>query len=88
MNGTYHYKISFLIANCISGEIYDNFVYFCNECPLGKYSFNPLDLECQVCPNEAWSCSKNIIDLKNGFWISDYSNLKIHKCQPYENSCL
>ena len=75
------------LTACYQGEVYDDIVKACTQCPNGSYSFNPLDLSCNFCPYEAFSCSENILNLKQGFWRSNKTG-NILGCTPYSMSCL
>lgn len=86
-NSTYQYSINLLLTMCYPGEIYHETLHFCYKCSLGKYSFNPSDKECQICPNQALYCQGNITEIRPGFWRSPSTHI-IYQCDLFSDSCL
>ncbi len=86
-NQTYSFLLKINLRGCYPGEIYNNVLHVCSECPFGRYSFNPSDKDCQICPREANFCYKNITDLKPGFWRS-LKTSKIFECDVFAENCL
>ncbi|EAS07901.2 transmembrane protein, putative (macronuclear) [Tetrahymena thermophila SB210] len=89
-------EITIFARQCIRGEIYSkiNGIFFCEQCPEGKYSFNyPLKNEsqsniCKVCPQEAVSCQLDQVNIKNGFWKEDQYSEEIYQCHYNSQNCL
>ena len=73
---------------CVQGEYFEERI--CNPCEGGTYSFTdpqelPLsELEktsvCQPCPPQAYSCYKNTMTLKQGYWRSNNDSTNIYEC--------
>ena len=87
-DGVYYIKIPLLVKNCVLGEIFDQHLLTCLACVKGKYSLDPNDKSCNLCPNEAEFCISHFISLKNGFWRRNNETSNIYSCLPYGDSCL
>lgn len=82
------YKIlNILVKSCESGEVYDSKLEVCVACERGKYSFSPDDAKCHDCPDQAFACYQDNVDLKPGFWRSSQTQ-NIYECDPFSESCL
>ena len=78
---------------CVRGEYYGDRV--CNECELGTYSFTTSndneDLRqsiCQPCPENAASCSGDVIHLDPGYWRIHEDTEEILQCPWGDRGCL
>ncbi|EAR84040.2 transmembrane protein, putative (macronuclear) [Tetrahymena thermophila SB210] len=83
--------------------VFNDQIVTCQPCPSGKYtlvdisSYTQYDSnlqkdqslqQCKICPEQAVSCEKNIINLKNGFWRLNNMTDLIYDCQDSRDSCL
>ncbi|KAL4500540.1 hypothetical protein ABPG72_002964 [Tetrahymena utriculariae] len=88
-------QLNIKLRQCIKGEIYKQFskqIQICQSCVGGYYSIqNPeenLTLECQKCPNEAFTCDQDKLMLKQGYWREQQINsLNILQCDTQNDSC-
>ncbi|KAL4459596.1 hypothetical protein ABPG73_010576, partial [Tetrahymena malaccensis] len=83
--------------------VFSDQIVSCQPCPSGKYTLvdisdytqydSDLQLDqslqqCKICPEQAVSCEKNIINLKNGYWRLNNMTDQIFDCQDSSQSCL
>ncbi|KAL4468666.1 hypothetical protein ABPG74_005169 [Tetrahymena malaccensis] len=88
-------QLNIQLRQCIQGEIYKQFskqIQICQSCVGGYYSIQvPQEnqtSECQKCPNEAVTCDKNKLILKQGYWREQQiGQLNILLCDTLNNSC-
>ncbi|KAL4449680.1 hypothetical protein ABPG74_007503 [Tetrahymena malaccensis] len=79
-------------------------IYRCFECPKNYYSLKEhehqmsyqkdqiqnqlLDQKCIACPDQAQFCQADIIQLKEGYWRSDFENDDILICSDKPQNCV
>ncbi|EAR98275.2 transmembrane protein, putative (macronuclear) [Tetrahymena thermophila SB210] len=86
--------------SCKKGEIVqqqNQNIYRCFECPNNYYSLKDqkkeiqdqlVDQKCIPCPDEAKFCQADIIQLKEGYWRSDFENDDILYCSDKPPNCV
>ncbi|KAL4438123.1 hypothetical protein ABPG74_016902 [Tetrahymena malaccensis] len=83
-----NYNLTLIFRDCLRGELQiskNNFIE-CQECGQGKYSLdlptieNQNNLICKSCPDQAISCQKDQIILKDGFWRESLLSDVIYNC--------
>ncbi|EAR84224.2 transmembrane protein, putative (macronuclear) [Tetrahymena thermophila SB210] len=83
-----NYNLTLIFRQCLRGELQiakNNFIE-CQECGQGKYSLdlpttqNQNNLICKSCPDQATSCQKDQIILKDGFWRDSVLSDVIYAC--------
>ncbi|KAL4427370.1 hypothetical protein ABPG74_002341 [Tetrahymena malaccensis] len=88
--GTYlKIKLNLQFRDCEIGEIVQESNQFiqCIECPQGKYSLKLPDmksqsqLQCNLCPQEAYFCQGREIKVRDGFWRENNLTDNILECQ-------
>ncbi|EAR88116.2 transmembrane protein, putative (macronuclear) [Tetrahymena thermophila SB210] len=92
--------ITIQFRECISGEVFNSFdrqIYECLECKDNTFSLvkpSSFTQKCLMCPDIAKKCYKNVIEIKEGYWIEPnttniyYCFNNPNKCQPREiNGC-
>ena len=83
----YEFKIKIKFRKCIRGE-YDNPISkTCDECQIGFYSFEPSE-NCNKCPENVAYCSKDILDLRPGYWRHNENSSIIIECSNGIDNCL
>ncbi|KAL4461964.1 hypothetical protein ABPG74_000809 [Tetrahymena malaccensis] len=84
-------QLNLQFRNCIVGEIVQETKKFiqCLECPQGKYSLtlpdmdlkqNSIQLQCNLCPYQAYFCQGSQIKLSDGYWRENNLTDNIYKC--------
>ncbi|KAL4476407.1 hypothetical protein ABPG74_010140 [Tetrahymena malaccensis] len=92
--------ISIKFRECTFGEIFNSFdrqIYECLECKDNMFSLvkpSSFTEKCLMCPDIAKKCYRNVIEVKDGYWIEPnttniyYCFNNPYKCQPgYKNGC-
>ena len=78
------------LRSCLPGEINSTSSYECIYCKPGTYSLTPNDRKCSECPNGAICNGESNIIIKQGFYRSNVSLLKVHMidCNDSGRRCL
>ena len=88
LDASYYFIIPTEIRPCIPGEIYDQSINSCSQCPTNTFSLNIEDLKCTGCYLTADCFGGMNLSLHPGYWRSGLFSPYVHNCQPYPESCL
>lgn len=86
--GSYALIIPVFFRACNPGENYDNDTNTCSVCVKNKYSFNPFNNGCSLCPPNAECNGSMDIILNPGYWRSSIYSDQIYGCEVSLSSCL
>ena len=86
-SNSYALIIPVYFRHCNPGENYENTSNTCSICVKTRYSFNPFNNGCKLCPPNAECRGGMNVSLEFGFWRSSNFSDNIYKCEISLGSC-
>lgn len=75
------------VRPCVAGEVTTSSPEArndaCSLCVAGRFSLNPLNATCDVCPSHASCAGGDDITPLPGWWHSDPASIQIHRCARF-----
>ena len=91
--GGYFFVVEVEMRGCLEGEVYTREENECRVCPVGKYSFHPVNSSvlpstCLPCPTNAFCPGGSSIELYPNYWRSSNNSDQIYLCNLNSGGCL